>query len=105
MRDLPDLQHVSLLFAQRLLCLAPSPALGAPRPARSPEDAARPSAQPLAPADLAVDACARLFRGRHTAQLAALQRLLPADGGDMRLLFFRVRAGASLRQQSVEESR
>ena len=35
--------------------------------------------------------CAALFRGRHTPQLAALQRLLPPASQDMRLLFFRVR--------------
>jgi hypothetical protein len=42
------------------------------------------------PADVAVQVAAGLFAGRHTAQLAALQRLLPATVQDMRLLFFKV---------------
>lgn len=87
-RDLPDLQRICLLFAQHLLCLEASllHAAGNRRLQPSPaEERGQPS-----PADLAVDVCSALFRGRHSAQLAALQRLLPRDGQDMRLLFFRV---------------
>lgn len=87
-RDLPDLQRVSLLFAQHLLCLEPSP-LHAAGNRRLQPGLAEERGQ-LAPADLAADVCAALFRGRHSAQLAALQRLLPRGGQDMRLLFFRV---------------
>lgn len=88
-RDLPDLQRVCLLFAQHLLCLEPSPlhAAGNRRLQPSPAE----ERGQLSPADQASDACAALFRGRHIGQLAALQRLLPRDGGDMRLLFFQVR--------------
>ena len=88
-RDLPDLLRVALLFSQRLLCLSPSP-LHASAARRPSSGRGNDSGEPLTPADLGVDVCAALFRGRHTAQLAALQRLLPGDSQDMRLLFFRV---------------
>ncbi|PRW20989.1 kinase [Chlorella sorokiniana] len=93
-RDLPDLQRVALLFSQRLLCLSPSPLHASA--GRRPSSAGRGggSSEPLTPADLGVDVCAALFRGRHTAQLAALQRLLPSGSQDMRLLFFRACAAA-----------
>ncbi len=92
-RDLPDLQRVALLFSQRLLGLSPSP-LHASSGRRPSSARGGGSNEPLTPADLAVDVSAALFRGRHTPQLAALQRLLPADTQDMRLLFFRVRAAS-----------
>ncbi|KAL4420612.1 hypothetical protein ABPG75_010268 [Micractinium tetrahymenae] len=100
-RDLPDLQRISLLFAQHLLCLEPSPlhAAGNRRLQLSPAE----ERGQLTPADQAVDLCAALFRGRQSAQLAALQRLLPAQGGqDMRLLFFR--ACSRARQIALADS-
>ncbi|EFN52609.1 hypothetical protein CHLNCDRAFT_138668 [Chlorella variabilis] len=94
-RDLPDLQRVSLLLSQRLLCLSPSPLhAAAPGAALHLPRGGGGGGQPgggrqTSPDDLAVQVAAELFAGRHTAQLAALQRLLPPDTQDMRLLFFR----------------
>lgn len=90
-RDLPDLQRVSLLFAQRLLCLQPSPLHASAARNLSREVAEGDGTfPPPSPADVSVEVCSALFRGRHTAQLAALQLLLPASSQDMRLLFFKV---------------
>jgi len=90
-RDLPDLLRVSLLLSQRLLCLAPSPMhLAASHRIIIPDPAA--GSGPMTAADLAVEVSAALFKGRHTAQLAALQRLVPVGEAsrDLRLLFFKV---------------
>lgn len=100
-RDLPDLQRVALLFSQRLLCLSPSP-LHASAGRRPSSGRGGSSSEPLTPADLAVEVCAALFRGRHTAQLAAVQRLLPAGSQDSRLLFFRVRVWGRSRVQGLK---
>ncbi|KAL4855567.1 Nuclear pore complex protein NUP160 [Chlorella vulgaris] len=86
-RDLPDLQRVALLFTQRLLCLSHSPIHTGGRQLQQGPNEKR--IDTVDPADVAVQVAAGLFAGRHTAQLAALQRLLPATVQDMRLLFFK----------------
>jgi hypothetical protein len=78
------------MFAQRLLCLSPSPLHAAATTGAASGGSG--AAAALSPADLAVEVSAALFQGRQTAQLAQLQRLLPAGAAsqDMRLLFFKV---------------
>ncbi len=90
-RDLPDLQHVALLSAQRLLCLEASPLHPAPAgPCAAAGIVPGAARQPLSAAELAAAVAGLLFARKHTRQLAELQQLLPGDGGDARLLFFRV---------------